>query len=69
MLFKYQSQFCAFVVKNRRFFKDQTGATAVEYSLLAAIIAVSLYIALGVYYEALNNLFNFIITTMSNALS
>jgi Flp pilus assembly pilin Flp len=47
---------------------NQSGATAIEYSLIAALIAVSLYIALGVYYEALNNLFDVIISTMRNAL-
>lgn len=53
----------------RGFIQSQSGATAVEYSLLAAIIAVSLYLALGEYYKGMNNLFDFIVTTVSNALA
>jgi len=47
---------------------DQSGATAIEYSLLAALIGVLLYLGLEVYYEALTAVFNIIITSLRNAL-
>ncbi|OLP42893.1 Flp family type IVb pilin [Rhizobium oryziradicis] len=69
MLFKHQLRHYRLAITLRGFISSQTGATAVEYSLIAALIAVSLYLALGEYYKALNNLFDYIITTMSNALA
>lgn len=47
---------------------DEAGATAVEYSLIAALIGVSLYLGLSVYYEALTRVFGVVITSMRNAL-
>ncbi|THF50013.1 Flp family type IVb pilin [Allorhizobium terrae] len=69
MLFKCQFGRCHVAMLLRGFIQSQSGATAVEYSLLAAIIAVSLYLALGEYYKGMNNLFDFIVTTVSNALA
>ncbi|MCF1473766.1 Flp family type IVb pilin [Agrobacterium vitis] len=44
-----------------------SGATAIEYSLIAGIIAVTLYLALGVYYDALDRLFDSIIAAIPQA--
>lgn len=39
------------------FFKDEAGATAVEYGLIAGLIAVSLVAAATLLGESLNNFF------------
>jgi pilus assembly protein Flp/PilA len=51
----------------RSLLKDRSGATAVEYGVLAAILAVSLTIALGNYYEVMNAVFVSISNTYQNA--
>jgi len=47
-----------------RFMKDESGATAIEYGLIAALIAVVLVTALGAIGTALNEKF----TDISNAV-
>ncbi len=51
----------------RDFFKDLTGATAVEYGLLAAIIGVTLAAALGNYYSLMDNMFGGVSNIYINA--
>jgi pilus assembly protein Flp/PilA len=41
-----------------RFAKDQSGATAIEYGLIAALIAVALITVLGLIGTNLNTTFN-----------
>ncbi len=41
----------------RRFVGDESGATAIEYGLLAAMIAVAAIVAFGVLGGGLQNLF------------
>jgi pilus assembly protein Flp/PilA len=41
-----------------RFLKDQSGATAIEYALIAAIIGVGLITALGLLRNNINTAFN-----------
>jgi pilus assembly protein Flp/PilA len=41
-----------------RFFKDESGATAIEYGLIAALIAVVLVGTLGLVGTSLDNTFN-----------
>lgn len=53
----------------RSLLKDCSGATAVEYGVLAAILAVSLTIALGNYYEVMNTVFVGISNTYQNAMA
>jgi pilus assembly protein Flp/PilA len=53
----------------RSILKDCSGATAVEYGLLAAIIGVTLAIALGNYYELMNLMFGHITNTVQNAMA
>jgi pilus assembly protein Flp/PilA len=41
-----------------RFVKDESGATAIEYGLIAAIIGVGIVLSLGGVKNALNTKFN-----------
>lgn len=41
----------------RSLIKDLSGATAVEYGLLAAVLSVTLVAALGNYYDVMSNMF------------
>ncbi len=51
----------------RSFLKDVSGATAVEYGLLVAILGITLATALGNYYGAMNNMFGYLTNTYANA--
>jgi pilus assembly protein Flp/PilA len=42
----------------RRFLADQSGATAIEYGLVAALITVALLVALGLLGGGISNMFN-----------
>ena len=50
-----------------RFMKDESGATAIEYGLIAALIAVALVAALGALKNNLANTFNKVGTSLSAA--
>jgi len=41
-----------------QFAKDESGATAIEYGLIAALIAVAIIVAAGLLGTSLSNLFN-----------
>ena len=41
-----------------RFVNDESGATAIEYGLIAAIVGVGIIVGLGNLETALNDLFN-----------
>jgi len=41
-----------------RFFKDEEGATAVEYGLIATLIAIAIIVGAGALGTNLNALFN-----------
>jgi pilus assembly protein Flp/PilA len=41
-----------------RFAKDESGATAIEYGLIAAIVGVGIIVGLGNLKDALNDLMN-----------
>ncbi len=51
-----------------RFLKDESGATAIEYGLIAALVGVALIVALGNLEDGLSTLFNSIGTTLSGAV-
>ncbi len=51
----------------QRFLRDDSGATAIEYGLIAAIIGVGIIAALGNVKDALNTKFNSIGTSLNNA--
>ena len=52
-----------------RFLKDESGATAIEYGLIAALIAVVLVGALQAVGTSLGGAFDKISTEVSNATS
>lgn len=47
--------------------KDQEGATAIEYGLIAALIAVAAITAMGALGNSLSNTFTQVSTKLSNA--
>jgi pilus assembly protein Flp/PilA len=51
----------------REILNDQEGATAIEYGLIAALIAVAAITAMGALGNSLSNTFTGISTKMSNA--
>ncbi|QLF68544.1 Flp family type IVb pilin [Peteryoungia desertarenae] len=48
----------------KRFLKDEGGATAIEYGLIAALISVALISGLGAFTGSLGNVFS----TIENAI-
>ncbi|WP_332772653.1 Flp family type IVb pilin [Phenylobacterium sp.] len=50
-----------------RFLKDESGATAIEYGLIAALIAVVLVSAMGLVSGSLNDLLSGISTDLDTA--
>ena len=53
-------------IKYRRFRDDVSGATAIEYGLLAALISVAIIAMLLLVGTALNNVFNEVQNTLTN---
>ena len=47
--------------------KNEEGATAIEYGLIAALIAVAAMAAMGALGDQLGNTFNKVASTMSSA--
>jgi pilus assembly protein Flp/PilA len=52
----------------KNLFKDEAGATAVEYALLVAVVAVGLVGAMGTLADSINELFNGVSTSVNGAL-
>lgn len=50
----------------RKFVKDESGATAIEYGLIAALIAVALIAALETMGGSLSNMFNGVASKVSS---
>lgn len=50
-----------------RFLKDESGATAIEYGLIAALVGVGIIVALGNLEAGLSTLFTSIGTDLTNA--
>jgi len=50
-----------------RFWNDEDGVTAIEYGLIAALIAVTLIGGATIAGTELNSIFNFVGTEMQNA--
>ena len=51
----------------RKLLNDQEGATAIEYGLVAALIATGAIVAMGALGNSLSNTFVQVATKMSNA--
>ena len=52
-----------------RFVKDESGATAIEYGLIAALIALAIMVGAGSLGNALNSKLGAIATAVNNAPS
>jgi pilus assembly protein Flp/PilA len=50
-----------------RFVKDESGATAIEYGLIAALIALAIIIGAGAVGNSIGAKFNDISTELNNA--
>jgi pilus assembly protein Flp/PilA len=53
----------------QRLIKDESGATAIEYGLIAGLVAVAIIAALGTLGDSLNTLFSGVASTVSTAAS
>jgi pilus assembly protein Flp/PilA len=51
----------------RRFVRDESGATAIEYGLIAAGIAVAIIVAVNSVGSQLNTTFSSVSSSMANA--
>ncbi len=50
-----------------RFVKDESGATAIEYGLIAALIALAIMVGAGSLGNALSSKFNAIASAVNNS--
>ena len=50
-----------------RFLKDESGATAIEYGLIAALVAVAIMVGAGMLGTQLNNKFGAVANAVKNA--
>ncbi|MCK6505355.1 Flp family type IVb pilin [Myxococcota bacterium] len=50
-----------------RLIKDESGATAIEYGLIAGLVAVAIIAALSALGTSLSDLFDYVATTVSSA--
>lgn len=53
----------------KRFVQDESGATAIEYGLIAALVSVAAIIALQSMGSSLNSLFTRVSTTLQSAIA
>lgn len=51
----------------KKFLADESGVTAIEYGLIAALIAVAIIVAVTGVGSALNGIFNKVATTLNGA--
>ncbi|AYG60684.1 Flp family type IVb pilin [Rhizobium jaguaris] len=51
----------------RRFFRDKTGATVIEYGLIAALMSVAIISGVGAFGSSLSAMFNYISDTVTNS--
>ena len=53
----------------KSFFQDDSGATAIEYGLIAALVSVAAVTALGAMGASLTNMFTTVSTTLNGAVT
>lgn len=53
----------------RAILRDESGATAIEYGLIAALIGTAVIGGMGAYGTQLSNLFNKVSTTLNDSMS
>ena len=52
-----------------RFVKDESGATAIEYGLIAALIALAIMVGAGALGNSINNQFTAIGSTLEDSVN
>jgi pilus assembly protein Flp/PilA len=52
----------------KSFYRDEDGATAIEYGLIAALVSVAAITALGALGTSLNNIFTFVSGELENVI-
>ncbi len=52
----------------RAFLRDESGATAIEYGLIAALVSIAAIAALGSMGNSLIAIFSYVASTMSGAI-
>ena len=52
-----------------RFLHDESGATAIEYGLIVALVAVAALVAITAFGDASTGVFNTAMTRISNAIA
>lgn len=52
-----------------KFSKDESGATAIEYGLIAALVSVAAIVALGSMGDALETMFQSVAEILNNAVT
>lgn len=55
--------------KIKTFARDESGATAIEYGLIAALVSVAAVVALQGLGSSLNNMFTTVSTTLNAAVA
>ena len=55
--------------KFKRMFKDKSGATAIEYGLIAALVSVAAVVALQNLGSSLNTMFSTVSTQLDTAVA
>jgi pilus assembly protein Flp/PilA len=50
-----------------RFSTDQSGATAIEYALIAGLVTIAIIASLNLFSGATTNLFNLVSNTLQNS--
>lgn len=53
----------------RAFLRDESGATAIEYGLIAALVSIAAIAALGSMGNSLIAIFSYVSSTMSGVLT
>ncbi len=62
-------EYVAMLTKFRCFLSDETGATAIEYGLIAALVSVAAIVALQFMGNSLRLIFNVVATELNSAAS
>ncbi len=52
----------------KAFLSDESGATMIEYGLVAALVSVAAIVALGVLGDSLKKIFEFVAAALSGAV-
>lgn len=57
------------MIQVKKFLRDESGATAIEYGLIAALVSVAAIGALQTMGSSLNTMFTFVSSKLENAVS